>query len=858
VQSQHSPKEVHHVWRIALKNLLSHKRRLIGTASAVVLGVAFLAGTLVLTDTMRAAFDDIFTSANAGTDVVVQSSETIGSGGRTQVGLIPESLTSTLAGVPEVQTAEPTIQGTGQITGADGKPIGGNGPPTLAGNWITSPALNPYRIIQGVPPTADGQVVIDQGAATAGNLKVGDKTTLRTPELVPVTIVGIATFGSADSLGGTTYAGLTFAQAQKYLGSPGMVNAIALQSKPGVSQDQLLAAVTPVLPPGTRAVTGSQLTADQTQQIESGFLGFFRTFLLLFAAIALIVATFSIYNTFAVIVAQRTRESALLRAIGASRAQIMRSLTLESLLIGVVASVVGLGIGILLAAGLKSLLDAVGFGLPAGGLTVTTGTVIFSLIIGVVVTVAASVLPAIRASRVKPLAALRDVSVDRSSTSRIRFWLGLIVMLLGLGIVTSLLLPDTTLVLQRTAVGAALTFIGYLIFAPIAARPVGRVLGAPIGWFRGVSGRMAARNAVRNPKRTANTSAALLVGVCVVTLFTIFAASIKTSIDVSVAGSFKGELVMSSQSFNGSGFSPQMFAEIAKVPGVQTQASLARGTVLANNKQLNVTVSEPKQLGQLLELPGTGEPVSSLTPRQLAVSRDTADQNGLNIDSKVVVAFADGSLENMTVGSIYDGEEFVGSAIISTAIYAKHVKQLSYNTLLIGLTPGASESAVQQQIQVVADKYGAGQVETRDQFVQSAAGQIDQLLNIVYVLLILAIIIALMGIANTLSLSIHERTRELGLLRAVGQTRSQARSMVRWESLIIAIFGTVGGLVLGIVLGWALMKAVGVEQEVARFALPIDQLVVVGLIGALVGVLAGLRPAYRAARLNVLEAVSTE
>jgi putative ABC transport system permease protein len=291
---------------------------------------------------------------------------------------------------------------------------------------------------------------------------------------------------------------------------------------------------------------------------------------------------------------------------------------------------------------------------------------------------------------------------------------------------------------------------------------------------------------------------------------------------------------------------------------VQTQASLARGTVLANNKQLNVTVSEPKQLGQLLELPGTGEPVSSLTPRQLAVSRDTADQNGLSIDSKVVVAFADGSLENMTVGSIYDGEEFVGSAIISTAIYGKHVRQLSYNTLLIGLEPGASESTVQQQIQVIADKYGAGQVETRDQFVQTAAGQIDQLLNIVYVLLILAIIIALMGIANTLSLSIHERTRELGLLRAVGQTRGQARSMVRWESVIIAIFGTVGGLVLGIVLGWALMKAVGVEEEVARFALPIDQLVVVGLIGALVGVVAGLRPAYRAARLNVLEAISTE
>ncbi len=844
--------------RIALKSLLSHKRRLIGTASAIILGVAFLAGTLVLTDTMRASFDDIFVSANAGTDVVVRSSENIGTGGRTQVGLVPESLTKTLSEVPEVQLAEPTIQGVGQITGADGKPIGGEGPPTLAGNWIASSSLNPYRIVQGSPPTVDGQVVIDQGAAAVGKLSIGDKTTLRTPELLPVTVVGIATFGSADSLGGTTYAGLTFAQAQKYLGVPGKVNAIALQAKPGVDQDQLKAAVQPLLPAGTEAVTGSQLTADQTQQIEDGFLGFFRTFLLVFAAIALIVATFSIYNTFAVIVAQRTRESALLRAIGASRGQIMRSLTVESLFIGVVASVVGLGLGILLAAGLKSLLDAFGVGLPAGGLTITSGTVILSLVVGVIVTVAASVLPAIRASRVKPLAALRDVAVDRSSNSRVRLWLGLIVLVTGLLILLTLLLSNDTFVLQRTAVGAAMVFVGYLIFAPIAARPAGRLLGAPIGWLRGVSGRMASRNAIRNPKRTANTSAALLVGVCVVTLFTIFAASIKTSIDASVAGSFKGELVMSNQSFNGSGFSPQMMAEIAKVPGVQTEASLARGTVLANNKQLNVTVSEPRQLGKLIDLPSTGEPVSSLTPRELAVSKDTADQNGFKLNDKIIVAFADGSLENMTIGSIYEGEEFVGSAIISTAIYGKHVRQLNYNTLLIGLTPGASESQVQQDVQVVADRFGAGTVETREQFVETSAGQIDQLLNIVYVLLFLAIIIALMGIANTLSLSIHERTRELGLLRAVGQTRGQARSMVRWESVIIAIFGTAGGLVLGVVLGWALMKAVSVEEAVARFSLPIDQLVAVGVIGALVGVVAGIRPAYRAARLNVLDAISAE
>ena len=844
--------------RIALANLANHKRRLLGTISAIVLGVAFLAGTLVLTDTMRAAFDGIFTSANAGTDVVVRSSERIGGGGSAQVGLIPTDLANTLSAVPEVAIAEPTIQGAGQLTGADGLPIGGDGPPTLAGSWIQSPALNPYRLVAGAPPAGEGQVVIDQGAASEGDLVVGSKTVLRTPELVPMTVVGIATFGDAESLGGTTYAGLEFSQAQQLLGVEGKANAIVLQAKPGVTQEQLKAAIAPVLPAGTTSVTGDQLTADQTQQIEDGFLGFFRTFLLVFATIAMIVATFSIYNTFAVIVAQRTRESALLRAIGASRSQLLLSLSVESLVVGLIASGVGLAVGVALAWGLRISLGAIGFGLPPGGLTITLPTLASAFAIGVAVTVGASVVPAVRASRVKPIAALRDVAIDRSSTSLRRFWIGMAVFVAGLLMIATLFSSNETLILQRAAVAAGLVFVGYLVLSPIAARPVGVLLGAPIGWFRGVSGRMAARNAVRNPKRTANTSAALLIGVAVVSLFTIFAESIKTSIDASIAGSFKGDLVMSNQNFNGAGYSPSMFPEIAAVPGVSALAPMARGTVLANNKQLNVTVSDPRQLGQLLEIPSQGEPVSGLGPRELAVSQDTANQNGLDLETKVVVAFADGSLENMTVGSIYANEDIVGSAIMPAAIYEKHVRQLNFRTVLIGVAPNSSTDEVQQAVQVVSDRFNAGPVETRDQFVDSAASQIDQLLNIVYILLILAIIIALMGIANTLSLSIHERTRELGLLRAVGQTRAQARAMVRWESVIIAVFGTVGGLGLGVLLGWALLKAVSVTEEVARFALPVDQLLIVGLVGALVGVVAGLRPAYRAARLNVLDAIGAE
>jgi len=846
------------MWKVALKGLTSHKRRLLGTCTAVILGVAFLAGTLVLSDTMRASFDGIFAAASRGTDAVVQGSQEIGQGSRGQTALVPESLVSQLSAVPQVATAEPTIQGIGQITGSDGKPVGGAGPPTLAGNWIENSSLNPYRISEGTTPKRSGEMVINRSAAEVGKLKVGDVTDLRTPDPTKMKIVGIATFGQEGGVGGTTYAGLTFSDAQRLLGYPGKVNAIALSAKPDVSQTQLVAAVKPLLPKGVEAITGTQLVADQNAQIESGFLGFFKTFLLVFAVIALVVATFSIYNTFAVLVAQRTRESALLRAIGASRSQIMGSLTLESLIIGVVASVVGIGAGVALAAGLKALLDAVGFGLPAGGLVLTGGTVALSAAVGIIVTVLASVLPAIRASRIPPLAALRDVAVDNSSNSTVRTVLGATVGGLGLLIIASLGLPGDALIVPRAAIGAVLLFIGFLIFAPVATRPVSSMIGAPIRWLRGVSGAMAQRNALRNPKRTANTAAALVVGVAVVTLFTIFASSIKSSIDSSVAGSLKSQLVMTSTNFNGSGYSPKMVAQIDQLPEVADAAAFARGTVLANGKQLDVTVTDPTKLGDVLKLPARGGSLTSLTNGQMAVSRNTASPNGWDVGVVVPLAFADGSIKPVTIGAIYEGEEILGPAVMPLTIYTQHVRQVNIDSVLIALSPGVSDTDGQAAVQAVADTFSAGKVQTRAEYIKSASGQIDQLLSVVYVLLVLAIVIALMGITNTLSLSIHERTRELGLLRAVGQTRSQMRSMVRWESVIIALFGTFSGLFLGVVLGWALMKAVKAEQQVAVFSLPITQLIIVAIIGGVVGVLAGLRPAYRAAKLNVLTAISSD
>lgn len=844
--------------RVVLRGLISHKRRLIGTCSAVVIGVAFLAGTLVLSDTMRASFDTIFATANAGTDAVIQGAQSLGQGNSQQSTPVPESLLPQVEQLPTVAAAAPIVQGIGQLSGSDGKPIGGDGPPTFAGNWVTVAGLNPYKLEHGSAPSASGEVVINESAATAGNLKIGDKTTVRFPDPVPVTIVGLVKFGASDGLGGTTYAGMTLADAQKYLGYPGKVSTITVAARPGVSQAELVASIKPLLPTGVAVLTGAQVTEDLNEQINSGFLGFFTTFLLVFAFIAVIVASFSIYNTFSVIVAQRTRESALLRALGASRGQVMGSLAIEALIIGLISSVVGIGAGILLATGLKALLDHSGSGLPPGGLVITGMTIIVSLLVGVIVTFLASVLPAIRASRVSPLAALRDVAIDRSGASKVRAWLGASVGLLGLLVLASMLLLSDELVLARAAVGSILTFLGFMIFAPIAALPVGAIIGSPIRWARGVAGAMAGRNATRNPKRTASTAAALVVGVTIVGLFTIFAASIKSSIEVSIAGSFTGELVMTSNSFAGAGYSPKMVAEIENLPQIEQATTLARGTVLVGGGQLNVTVADPSKLGQVIDLPTSGTTLSALGPTQLAVSEEQALADGWSVGDPVEVGFADGSTEKLTVGATYGATDFVGSAVMPTALYSKHVKQVATNTVLIGLANGVSVPDGQAAAQTVSDSFGAGPVQTRVEFIKSVAGQIDTLLNVVYALLGLAILIALMGITNTLSLSIHERTRELGLLRAVGQTRGQLRAMVRWESVIIALFGTLSGLILGVVLGWALMKAVAAQESVAVFSLPAGQLLVVVVIGGFAGVVAGLRPAWRASKLNVLAAITTD
>jgi putative ABC transport system permease protein len=844
------------VLSLTLREMRAHARRLAGTALAVVLGVAFLTGTLVLGDTLRANFDDLLTEVNAGTDVVVRNGTELDAD--VMRAPIDASVVGAVAGVDGVAAAEGVVDGFGQLLGADGDAIGGNGPPQLAGSWITDPALNPYRLAEGRAPRGGDEVVVNRGAAEAGDLQVGDTTTLLTPEPVQVTIVGLATFGDADGLGGVTYTAFDLGDAQRHvLGSPDAVSSVAVQGEDGLDQSTLADRIDDVLPAGVEATTGARVTDEATEDINRDFLDLLTTFLTMFAGVALLVATFSIYNTFSIIVAQRTRQAALLRALGAGRAQVVRSVVAEALLVGVAGSLAGLAAGVGVAGLLKGLFDAAGFALPAGGIVISGGTVAVGVVVGTLVTLVAGIVPAVKASRVAPLAALRDAAAEKVSPSAARVAAGALLSAAGVGLTMAAVIGGGAL--PVVGLGAVLTVVGAVVSGPAVARPVAAVLGAPLARLRGMTGGLARENAMRNPRRTAGTASALMVGVAVVTLFTVFAASLKASIDQNIDRSFGGDVVVSSGRFGDGGISPALAADVGALPEVDLAVGVGRGAVQIDGDTKEISVAEPAALDQVLDVDVTAGSLADMGDRGLAVSDRAVEDNGWALGDRLPVTFADGSTEDLTIEATYGAGDMLGSYVLPRVVWEPHAVQDADTLVLVRKAPGTSVAEAEAAVTDVAAGYGSPEVADRDEFAATAAGNVDMLLTIIYALLALAIVIALMGIANTLSLSIHERTRELGLLRAVGQTRRQVRAMVRGESVLIAGFGAVGGIALGVFLGWALVRVAGDGTGmVDAFALPTGRLAVVLVVGALAGVVAGLRPARRAARMDVLAAIATE
>ncbi len=845
--------------QVTAAGLWRRRRRSAGIVLAVFLGVAFLSGALALGDTLSANFQRLFASANAGTDVVVRSATEVGRGIQARRPLIPASLAATVETIPGVADAQPQISGYGQILGSDGKAVGGNGPPRTAGNWIVDPDLNPYHLIEGHPPAGPGEVVINKGAADSGHLRLGQYTTIETPDSIRVRIVGIATFGTAAGVGKTTFVAFTLSDAERYIaGRAGQVTQILVRAKPDIDQTSLADRIARQIPTGVQAVTGASVVAQNISDLSGAFLSALRTFLVVFAAIALLVALLSIVNTFSIVVAQRTRESALLRLIGASRRQVLGGVLLEALLVGLTASCLGLVGGLGIAEGLKGVFSGFGFALPAGGLVVTAASMVTSLLVGVIVTILAAILPARRASRVSPLEAFRSAGTDVPSPRNLRQLAGIPLFLIGLAMIIVGLRRTGNGILGVVAIGALICAVGFVTSRSVITGPVLETAARLVARRGHASSQLAAENVRRNPRRALAASTALLIGVAVVTLFTVFAASLKQATTDSYSRSFAGDVAITTGSFGGGGLPPELAAAVSRLPQVARVLPTASAQANIDGHAHDVTVLDPAATTGILDLRPVGGPLNALAPGAIAVSAHQATASHWTLRTIVSVTLPDGTAVTAPIGAIYRERALAGDFIVPLAMWAPHTSQLVDNSILVKLTPSVTPSTGVATITRVAAGYGRPTVQDRSAYLTSAAKTVGFLLNLVYVLLVLAIAIAVLGIANTLSLSVHERIREIGLLRAVGQTRSQLRSMIRCESVLMSSAGTVGGIALGVFLGWTFARAADQAQGLATFTVPIAQLTIILVVGALAGLLAASRPAKRATLIPLLTALAVE
>ncbi len=841
--------------KLARKSVLANKRRLIGTGLSVIIGIAFLAGTFVFTDTIKRTFDNLFADVYANTDVYVRSNQSIeGDFGQTQRPRIPDTVVATVQGVPGVAEASGTVQGFARIIGKDGKPLGmDQGPPTFGGEF-TPGSLSPWTLVDGQAPSGDNEVVLDRASFRDGDFALGDPVTIVSQGgSRQFTVVGDVRFGDTDSPGGTTYALFDLPTAQAFIGQPGMIDAVLGKGDGSVSQTELAQRVeTALANPDLETLTGKEITKETQSDIETA-LSFFNILLLVFAGIALFVSIFIIYNTFSIIVAQRQRDTALLRAIGASRRQVLGSMLAEAIVIGIVASLVGFVAGIGVSAVLKSGLSALGIDIPAGGVVVLPRTLIVSLIVGVLITIISAVMPAVKASRTPPIAALRDVALDTSGTSKARLIWGVVLVVLGIAFTAIGLAGEIALL----GVGIATIFIGVFVLGPLIARPFARVIGAPLPRLRGISGRLAQENAMRNPKRTARTAAALMMGVALVAGISVLAASVKASVHDIFDKQFTGDFVVNTNTQGFGGLPLTVAQQLNQLPEVEAAAGVQLGAAKISGSAETLSVIDPSVAGQLFEFEFIEGSVTALNDQSVLISKSRADRDNLKVGDPVTMTLLNGNEVTLTVAGIYKKSELAGPYTVSQGMYAQSGADQFDFSVFIKKKADVSDEQAAAAIKTVVAAYPNAKVQSRTEYIDEQAKQIDTFVNLIYGLLFLAVVIAAFGITNTLSLSVYERTREVGLLRAVGATRRQVRASVRWESVITALLGAAQGIVIGILLGYAVTLALS-DQGLNSFTLPIGALIVILVIAFLIGVLAAILPARRAARLDVLRAVTVE
>jgi len=845
---------------LGLKSLWARKVRALTTTFAVVIGVAFMAGSYVLTDTIFAAFDEIFDESLKGTSVVV-TSENLVKQESGEVPTISASLLPEIKRVQGVRLAAGAIFTPGGFFDEEGDPIGAKFAPKFISSTMPGP-LESLEYVEGHHPRRAGEASLDEAAAEEAGIEVGDEIAIvgRIPAQ-RFRLVGLTQLGGA-SFGGASIAQVTLAEAQRITDKRGEFDQISVAAEEGVPPGLLKRRIEKVVPDGARVETAQENAERSSDEIREN-LGFLQTMLLVFAFVAIFVGAFLIFNTFSITVAQRIVEFGMLRTLGASRGQILRSVVVEAVAIGLIGALIGIAGGFLIAILLKALFLAIGADLPTTALVMKSRTVIVSLLVGVLVTLVSSLIPALRSTRVSPIAALHAEVTQVGRRRWVNATLALLLGVAGMGMVLAGLFggADGDAAALLMGVGAVLFVIAVSLFSPTLVRPLAALAGAPLERLRHLVGRLARENAQRNPGRTAITAAALMIGLALVAFVTIFAAGLRDSIAEAVDDTFQGDLVVQ----NSDGFSPipPGAARAAEgEPGVRSVATLraieAKAVDDGEKVRINALSANAGEVFELEWVQSGPELLSSLGDGEAAVEDSFASSHRLEPGDSFRLLSQSGALPRFRVAGIYESDiEIVGRVLITQAVMARDFGQTQDTIDFVQLSDGAEGDEVQERLEGLMEReFPTAEVVNQQELKELYENQVNQLLALIYALLALAILISLFGIANTLALSIHERTRELGMLRAIGMSRRQVRSMIRYEAVITALIGAILGMALGIV--FAALIAQPLKDEGFTLSYPVGSLLALLVFAAVIGVVAAIAPARRASRLNVLESLQYE
>lgn len=848
--------------KLSIKSLLARKLRFIMTSIAVVLGVTFVVASFVVTDSLRDTFGQLSEDVNTGNDLIVRQVVEFGDRG-TAATKVPDSLVSKIQAVPGVNEAEGglfVVNGANPIDGK-GEAVKTVGPPLAAANWGDAETLNNFVLKSGRKPSGPSEFAIGADTAKDYDFQLGNKYTLVTKAgNREMTLVGLHQFGKDKNAAvGAVVVLFDNATTQQLTGYVDSYQEIWINIKPGADRAQVQAEVAKLLPANVEVVT-NEVATDEFADSFNVFIGPLRTILLVFALIVAFVAAFIINNTFNIVLGQRVRELGLMRALGATGKQVRRSVIVESAILGLLATVVGIGLGLLGALGIKGIFSAAGFSLPQGSLPLRPVTIIAAAIVGIGTTVVASLIPAFKAARTPPIAALREDVRLTGSTARRRTIVGASITFVGVIFALVGLVgggDSAANKLIALGLGAVLVFIGVAILSPLVARPVSRTLGAVLPRFFGKPGQLARENAARNPRRTASTASALMIGLALVCMVSVLGSSLKESFSRTLDTSVKADLLVREDNQASIGFSPVVTEDLRALPGAGAVAAMRfQGVIQIDGDTKQLTAVDWSTVGELFDFKlQSGDP-SKATGNAIMIFEDVAKDRNVKVGDTLPIKFQGRDIEQFTIAGIYGDATIFGNYVVDLATWDKYIPSELDFFVSLSAKPGGDVAALRESVeQLVKTKYPQLKVENRAEFRESQEQQVDNIFIVVNVFLMIAVIIALVGIINTLTLSIFERTREIGLMRAVGMTRRQLKRMIRWESVIIAVFGGLLGAAMGIIFGVALSIAIP-DSIISVTKVPVGQIVFFIVLSGIAGLLAALLPARRAAKLNVLEAVS--